>query len=1112
MTRIQQFFCTPIIAVLFLAPALSASEDSQRLWTIGIEDNNNAEFLLTPNHYGEYAEDGFFVVGQSETKRHWPYVHPGPDDAWAGGKSHTFGIAFGLKTAPQQGSCRLVFDLLDTQSAIPPKLRIDINGRTFEHATPRGGGDASVNGDPTKGREHKFEIAVPAGLLQDGNNFISITTLSGSWILYDWIGLETLPGIAMVQPSGTVVRRIRSSPLLVQREGTLQQTVSVNVLHFGDAREATIQVTNADPVHVKLKAGTSTIKVPVPTVDSPTKISVEVLFDTKILAQKSLTLQPVRKWVVYLLPHSHVDIGYTHVQTDVERSHWKYYEQAIDASRKTADYPEGAQFKWNVEVLWATDSYLQQASPEKRQEFIDAVRKGWIGLDALYGNELTALCRPEELVRLVDFGNRLKREYQVPIDSAMISDVPGYTWGIVSVLAESGVKYFSIGPNGGHRIGYTLSEYGDKPFWWRSPGGRHRLLCWIPRTGYWQGFRGEAGLLNLLKQMEDSDYSYDIVQIRHCLGDNAGPGVDLSEFVRDWNAKYAFPKLVIATTSEMMHELERRYGDQLPELSGDFTPYWEDGAASSARETALNRAAAERLVQAETMFTLTQPTDYPTDAFQQAWRNVVLYDEHTWGAHCSISQPESDFTKAQWAIKQKFALDADALSRQLLARAVAPLKPPSENVAAVDVFNTCSWPRTDLVTIPADTQLAGDLVRDANGQVVLSQRLASGNLVLLARDVPALAGKRFTFHPVRSKTADEPAHDSFATVEGFTLSNSQLTVTLDERSGSIAQLIWNGHDYASRGDAKDPRINDYYYVAGRNPENPQRAGRPTFSIKDRGPLVASMTVSSEAPGCHALEREVRVVAGLDRVDIVNTIDKRNIYEQEGVHFAFPFQVPDGVIRVDIPWAVAQVEVDQLPGACRNYLTAQRWVDVANETRGITLATVDAPLLEVGRITCDPVSVGWIKQLEPSQTLYSYVMNNYWETNYKAGQEGPTIFRYSLQPHGKYNSVVAEQFGIEQSQPLLAVPVDPQSKPTTFPLSIQGDGILATCLKRAGDGNDVIVRLFNAQAVKSHLDWHTSPAMKTQLCDLAERPMGQAPDNIEFDPWQIVTLRVTMPVR
>ena len=74
----------------------------------------------------------------------------------------------------------------------------------------------------------------------------------------------------------------------------------------------------------------------------------------------------------------------------------------------------GARFKWNVEVLWAADSYLKQASPEKQQEFIDAVKKGWIGLDALYGNELTALCRPEELVRLVDYAGQVSRRCGVP--------------------------------------------------------------------------------------------------------------------------------------------------------------------------------------------------------------------------------------------------------------------------------------------------------------------------------------------------------------------------------------------------------------------------------------------------------------------------------------------------------------------------------------------------------------------------------------------------------------------------------------------------------------------------------------------------------------------------
>ena len=57
--------------------------------------------------------------------------------------------------------------------------------------------------------------------------------------------------------------------------------------------------------------------------------------------------------------------------------------------------------------------------------------------------------------------------------------------------------------------------------------------------------------------------------------------------------------------------MAERYGSQLPHYRGDYTPYWEDGAASSARETALNRATAERLVQAETLWALRTPGTFP---------------------------------------------------------------------------------------------------------------------------------------------------------------------------------------------------------------------------------------------------------------------------------------------------------------------------------------------------------------------------------------------------------------------------------------------------------------------------------------------------------------------
>ncbi len=187
--------------------------------------------------------------------------------------------------------------------------------------------------------------------------------------------------------------------------------------------------------------------------------------------------------------------------------------------------------------------------------------------------------------------------------------------------------------------------------------------------------------------------------------------------VKEWNEKYAYPKLVIATTDEMFRDFEQRYGDQLPTAQGDFTPYWEDGAASSARETALNRASAERLVQAETLFALFNPQAYPADDFSQAWRNVLLYDEHTWAAHNSISQPDHPFVKSQWAIKQAFALDGDKQSRQLLDAALAvrgePIVPEGK-VNAIDVLNTtsCGYPYA-LVVVPKELSSAGDVVKSS---------------------------------------------------------------------------------------------------------------------------------------------------------------------------------------------------------------------------------------------------------------------------------------------------------------------------------------------------------------------------------------------------------------
>ncbi len=1112
-TKLTKYLVLSMLCIYMVSPAVA---QTKVFWQIGKSDNNTAEFALGPDRSNQYSvtfpRDAMFVAGQSDPKQDWPYIQPGPADVWAGSKSHTFTILFGVKAAPAAGQCELLIDFVDTHSAQPPRMQIKINETSFVRELPKGGGDPSAFGEVEKGREHRLTIEFPAKVLETGTNTITITSLTGSWILYDYLMLRTPAGVeAGPLKSTNKLLGIDTQPFLIERSGKLYQPVMASVLHLGEPVEAVVTVKGCEPVKQLLKSGYKTIEGYAPQVTEPTSVEVDVKVAGQSIGKKTVTINPIRKWEIYLLHHSHVDIGYTHVQTEVIRKHWEYFEQVIELARKSANYPPGSQFKWNAEVLWAVDSYLKHAPKEKREQFIEAIKKGWITLDALYGNELTALCRPEELVRLVDYAQKLRQRYGFTINSAMITDVPGYTWGIVPVLAQSGVKYFSVGPNRGHRIGYTLSSWGDKPFYWESPSGKNKILCWVAGEGYslFHAGRLDGGrLFEYLKRLEKSEYPYDMLQVRYSIGgDNGPPDPDLSDFVKNWNEKYAYPRLVVSTAGEMCQEFERRYGDRIPKARGDFTPYWEDGAGSSARETSLNRDAAERLVQAETLWAMLNPGKYPAGDFYKAWREVVLYDEHTWGAHCSISQPDSDFTKAQWKIKQAFALEADTQSRKLLNAALAGHRSKSMTVSAIDVFNTCSWPRTDLVIIPRNWNLAGSIMFSDEDGAVPTQRLSTGEIAFIAKGVPAFSTKRIN---VKTPASLGMAVPGTAEVIPPTVLNSYLTVTIDQKTGAIASLKHRDLPVDLCAGEKGIGLNGYFYVAGRDPKNPQRNGQVKVSVKERGPLVASLLIESDAPGCNKLSREVRLIAGMDRVDIINVIDKQKIYKQEAVHLAFPFNVPEGVMRMDTPWAVVQPEVDQLDGACKNYFTVQRWVDVSNKDYGVTWATVDAPLVEVGAITNDPRGgVGWIKKLEPSTILYSYVMNNYWETNYKAGQEGPTTFRYSIMPHRRFDCSEATRFGIEQSQPLIAVPVDKNTGVRSSILRVESDGVIVTAFKPSEDGKALVVRLFNTadRPDKAELVWSEPAPQSVWLSNPAEEQIAKIQGPVNMAAYEILTLRI-----
>ncbi|MDZ7332432.1 MAG: glycoside hydrolase [candidate division KSB1 bacterium] len=894
------------------------------------------------------------------------------------------------------------------------------------------------------------------------------------------------------------------------------QNVRIHVVNLNKPIRAHVY-SKEQAIMTTFNFGFNTVTLPFEAVVREKPVEIYIEMREQLVVKKRLLLEPVRQFTVYLLPHSHLDIGYTHYQEDVLKMQFHHLEQAIAIAEQSQSLPKHEQFKWNAEQLWHVDEYLKRQDDVKQAKLLAAIRNGWIGLDGLYANLLTGLCRPEELLEALAPARHFSQEYDIPIEAAMISDIPGWSWGLIPVLAQSGIKYLSLGPNLGHRIGHVF-DWADQPFYWVSPSGEEQVLCWVHGKGYsWfhtgleYVFSGELDpdrvkferILPYLEQLVQANYPYDVVGLRYSIGsDNGPPDVNLSESVHQWNERYESPRLVIATTAQLFHELEARYRDQLPRVRGDFTPYWEDGAASTARETAVNRAAAERLVQASALWTILDASHYPLERFGEAWRQVLLFSEHTWGAWNSISAPDDESVKHQWQWKQQRAENADGLARDLLADAFRSIAPKEPKIQAIDVFNTCSWARTDLVTLPASFNLAGDLIKNEAGEKVPSQRLSTGELAFLAENIPPLASMRFTIHPGKAFQKGK------ANVKGNQLSNETITLELDPSTGTISSLkIKNlAHDFVAHNALNG--LNDYIYVAGRDPSNKKLIDQPVkIYPKEMGKLLVSVTIESAAPGCNKLSRELRLIHGIARIDIINGLDRPSIREPEGIHFGFPFNIPEGEVRLDLSWGVIRPEKDQLRGACKNWFTVQRWVDISNGQLGITWVPIDAPLMELGDIRADATICGWVRQLEPSQTIYSFAMNNYWETNYKADQPGVCQLRYSIIPHGRYDQAQVTRTAIECHQPLIPVPVSKDSHRSTSLFRIEPKDVIVTLLKPGRNGKTILLRLFNPtpDPRSARLIWGSLHPKEIYMSDPFERPLERLGNEIPMPGYGIRTI-------
>jgi hypothetical protein len=268
--------------------------------------------------------------------------------------------------------------------------------------------------------------------------------------------------------------------------------------------------------------------------------------------------------------------------------------------------------------------------------------------------------------------------------------------------------------------------------------------------------------------------------------------------------------------------------------------------------------------------------------------------------------------------------------------------------------------------------------------------------------------------------------------------------------------------------------------------------------------------------------EIRLFDHEKKIEFVEDIDKKEELKKEAVYFAFPFAMEHPQFHYEIQNGVVDPAKDMYPGAGHEWFSVQHWVAAQQDGVSGAVMPLDTPLVTLGDINRGvwPTEFG-----ERMGTIFSYAMNNYWHTNYRAAQGGHFRFRYAVTSAATTDATALSRMGWEEATPLEEDEIRSQDKALDLPRPLDGKtgsfvtvddpALLLETWKPAEDGNGTILRLLDLGGATRNVTV-TTPLVtieKATNTDAVERDKnalelgGAHGFRVEVHPHEILTLRV-----
>jgi len=763
---------------------------------------------------------------------------------------------------------------------------------------------------------------------------------------------------------------------------------------------------------------------------------------------------------IYVVHHSHTDIGYTDLQERVIYNHIDYIKSAIDIIKKGYENNTiNKDFKWNCETYFCVEKFLEEANEQEKADFFDLVKKGNIGLSATYLNfndlvDCTILSkRTKEMVEV------FKKE-GIDIKVAMNADVNGISMGARDAFINNDVEFLFTNIHTHHGM-YPL-YHNQTPFFWENYQGKRLLvfsgehynlgnalgLIYNKNLNFMtQSYFGDTNAsdnhMKLLKhnidtcidQYIENNYEYDFIvtSVSGVFSDNAPPNPQILETITRFNENYGEEVKIHMVTIQELYDLIKDRISDAPVHKGDLNDWWANGVGSTPY-------SVKHYKEAQRMYHLCQKLDQKANASvdtitREAEDNLLLYAEHTWGHSSTITNPYDTMVQNLDIRNTSYASKAHEASAKNLNRITHKLGDklryynsdgkvkainPSENAGKKPVefyIETMKLSGINVVNANTNEELVAQLSTHPRGVLVsfVDTFEANEEKIYAYKEVE---GKPNTFNTRVAYVGAERirdivnSYDKVTYTLPYSIENDYFKISYEIGKGVTSfynkqdkkEMLKEGYAKFFTPIYENTEIRTDVYeerrLLGRNVRGmhakQHQAELTDIKILDNGDVFKNIELIFKLEGTYHSSVVIKMYNDLPKIDFKYKLAKTLSESIESVYLPLTLDLEDSALYIEKGETLMRPGIDQIAGTGMEYYTVDSGLIYKGKKTDILIQSNDVPLIYMGELKHHAIKLCDNDPIYNKRDVYSWIMNNTWETNFKMDLSGFTEYCYSLE--------------------------------------------------------------------------------------------------------------------